>query len=304
MPKKEFLITKEYGINQRLDSFLAVNISELSRSQIQKLIEQQKVKVNKDIKKPSYKLRKGDRVIVEYMDLEPEKIIPKNIPLHCYFYDSHVAVIEKPSGIPVHPGAKQIIHTLVHALLYKLPDLKGVGPEDRPGIVHRLDKDTSGLLVVARTNKAYKELQRQFKKREVEKEYYGLVWGKISKESGQISWAIGRHVKHGERVSVKTKKPREATTLYSVSKRYKDFTLLVIKPVTGRTHQIRVHLAAAGHPIVGDRLYGRRKEDVDCPRMFLHAHRLSFFHPETKEKLEFVSPLPKDLKGYLEKLSE
>jgi len=304
VPKKEFLITQESGINQRLDSFLAVHILELSRSQIQKLIEQQKVKVNDGYKKPSYKLRERDKIVVDYINLEPEKIIPENIPFHYYFFDSHLAVIEKPSGVVVHPGAKQTTHTLVHALLYKFPDLKGVGPENRPGIVHRLDKETSGLLVVARTNKAYKELQRQFKKREVEKEYLALVWGKTSKEQGQISWSIGRHRKHGEKVSVKTKKPKEAITLYSVSKRYKDFTLLVIKPVTGRTHQIRVHLATAGHPIVGDGLYGRRKEDAGCPRMFLHAHRLSFFHPETKEKLGFMSPLPKDLKEYLEQLSK
>jgi len=175
-------------------------------------------------------------------------------------------------------------------------------PEDRPGIVHRLDKETSGLIVVAKSNNAYRELQRQFKSREVGKTYFGLVRGKISRKEGTISWPIGRHRKNGAKMSVKTKNPRLAETHYTVIKEFKDHSLIEIKPTTGRTHQIRVHFSAAGHPLVGDSKYGRPKTKSECSRLFLHACRLAFFHPKTKEKVEFSSPLPQDLHDFLNML--
>lgn len=303
MPKKEFHVTPLSGLNQRLDVFLSGKISELTRSQIQKFIEQKRVKVNEETRKSNYRLKEDDKVDIEYELPEPDKIQPENIPLDFVYLDNHLAVIDKTSGMVVHPGAGNRKHTLVNALLFHFPDIRDIGPEDRCGIVHRLDKDTSGLMVVARNMDAYFKLQEQFKKREVQKVYLGLVWGRMPEKRGEFTWPIGRHVKHGERISVSTKKPRDAVTLYSVQKEYGEFTLLEIKPLTGRTHQIRVHLAASGHSLVGDTRYGHRKTKIRVPRLFLHASCLTFIHPETKETVEFSSPLPKDLQDFLNKLS-
>lgn len=247
-------------------------------------------------------LKEGEKVEIEYALSEPEEIQPENIPLDVIHCDRHILVINKTSGMVVHPGAGNRKHTLVNALLFHFPGIRDVGPEERCGIVHRLDKETSGLMVVARNMNAYTELQEQFKKREVQKVYLGLVWGRMPEKEGKFTWAIGRHVKHGERISVRTKKPRDAVTLYSVQKEYGEFTLLRIKPITGRTHQIRVHLAAAGHSLVGDTRYGYRKTKIRVPRLFLHASYLSFNHPETKETVEFSSLLPKELKSFLDRL--
>lgn len=291
-------------MNQRLDVFLSEKIKELSRSRIQKIVEEQRVRINGVSRKSSYKLREGERVEIDFELPEPEKIEPENIPIEVLYSDVCIAVVDKPSGMVVHPGAGNKRHTLVHTLLYHFPDIKMVGPEERPGIVHRLDKETSGVMVVAKNLKAYKELQRQFKVREVEKFYVGLVWGKMSRHEGKISWAVGRHKKHGEKMSIKTRKPRSAETLYTVQKEYGEFTLLEIKPTTGRTHQIRVHLSASGHPVVGDNRYGGRKSKISCPRLFLHAQRLVFFHPETKERVEFSSRLPQDLRDFLDNIDK
>ncbi len=292
------------GLNQRLDIFLSERIDRLTRSQIQRFIEEKRVKVDGIARKSSYNLKSGEKVEIEYELAVPQEIQPENIPIEILYSDDHLAIIDKPPGLVVHPGAGKRQHTLINTLLYHFPDLKEVGPEERPGIVHRLDKETSGLMVVARRLKAYELLQKQFRKREVEKIYLGLVWGRMPEKEGKISWPIGRHVKHGERISVKTKKPREAKTYYSVQKEYEDFSFLEIKPLTGRTHQIRVHMAASGHPLVGDTRYGRRKSKPGIQRLFLHASRLSFIHPDTQEKVEFSSPLPPELKIFLDKLEE
>ena len=301
MPKKEFLATPLSGMNQRLDVFLSERISELTRSQIQKLIEAKRVRVNGVVSKSNHMLKEGERVEIEYELPEPERIQPEDIPLDMVYSDNTILVVEKPSGMVVHPGAGNRTHTLVNALLFHFPDIEIVGPEERAGIVHRLDKETSGLMVIARNGNAYSQLQRQFKRREVEKLYLGLVWGKMPEKKGEFTWAIGRHVKHGERISVSTKKPKDALTQYSVQKEYEEFTLLEIRPLTGRTHQIRVHLAASGHPLVGDTRYGRRKTKIRVTRLFLHASWLSFMHPETEQRIEFSSPMPKDLKDFLDK---
>lgn len=275
----------------------------MSRSQIKKLIEKKKVRVDGVLRKSSYKLQEKERVEIDYERPDYKENIPENIPLELIYTDEHIVVINKPSGLVVHPGAGYKEHTLVNALLYYFPEIKDIGPDDRPGIVHRLDKETSGVMVVAKTSEAYRRLQCQFKQREVQKFYICLVWGKITAEEGRISWSIGRHPTHGERMSIKSRKPRKAETLYSVQKRYAKFTLLEVKPLTGRTHQIRVHLSASGHPLVGDTRYGRLKStNVECPRLFLHAFKLLFNHPETQQRVEFLSPLPQDLKSFLENL--
>ena len=304
MPRKTFSILPDSGRLLRLDLYLSQKFVHLSRSQIQKMVDKERVKVDGQVKKASYRLKEGESVDVDLDESEPEGLQAEAMPVIFLFQDEHIAVIDKPSGQVVHPGAGHTKHTLVSALLYHIPELEGVGPKERPGIVHRLDKDTSGLMVVAKTCPAYVELQRQFKAREVNKVYLGLVWGCLPQKSGRITWPIGRHAKHGERMSVKTKKPREAETLFEVLKHLDEWTLLEIKPLTGRTHQIRVHLAASGHPLAGDTRYGRRQTKVRIPRLFLHAHRLSFSHPETGEKVEFCSPLAPDLAAFIETISE
>ncbi len=304
MPKRKFLVTASSGADHRLDTFLSQKIMELSRSQLQKAIDQEKVKVNRIIRRSSYRLKEGDRVEVEFEIAEPEKIEGEDLPLEVIYKDKHLLVIDKPSGMVVHPGPGNRRGTLVNALLFHFPQLEGVGPKERPGIVHRLDKETSGVMVVAMTLKAYRELQKQFKARQVKKVYSGLVRGKMPKKEGIIDWALGRHVKHGQRISVKTKKPRSAETHYSVQEEIGDFNLLEIRPVTGRTHQIRVHFAASGHPLVGDTRYGRRKSKPKCARLFLHASALSFLHPESGERVEFTSPLPQDLSKFLKAIEK
>jgi 23S rRNA pseudouridine1911/1915/1917 synthase len=302
--KREFLISPLSGSNQRLDVFLSEKIKELTRSQIQRFIEERRVRVDGKTRKSSYQLKSGEKVEVEYELEMPQEIHAENIPINVLYSDDHLAIIDKPAGMVVHPGAGRRHHTLVNGLLYRFPGIKEIGPEERPGIVHRLDKDTSGVMVVARSQKAYELLQQQFRKREVEKTYLGLVRGRMKAKKGKISWPLGRHVKHGERISVKTKKPRDAETYYSIQKEYEEFSLLEIKPLTGRTHQIRVHLAASGHPLAGDTLYGGRKSKPSFPRLFLHASCLSFIHPETKEKVDFSSALPPELRKILDKLEE
>ncbi|MGB8952479.1 MAG: RluA family pseudouridine synthase [Candidatus Aminicenantales bacterium] len=304
MVKREFFVdAPEKG--QRLDVYLTQKIDELTRSQVKKLIGQDKVIVNGEPSKSSRILREGDRIEFEFQMTERAGINPENIPLKILYQDPHFLVIDKPAGMIVHPGAGAREGTLVNALLFHFPEIRGLGAEERPGIVHRLDKETSGVMVVARTLKAYISLRQQFKKREVRKIYLGLIVGRMPLKEGRISWPIGRHVKHGQKISVKTRKPKEAETYYSVRKEFDGFSLLEITPVTGRTHQIRVHFSTAGHPLAGDRLYGRRPPDlspVKFPRLFLHAHCISFRHPLTDNWLEFCSPLPRELEEILDSL--
>lgn len=300
MPEVKFLIHPQEE-SQRLDLFLSARIEELSRSKIQRLITEGHVFINGHITKPSYKLKAGDKVEMEYETRKTQRIQPENIPLNIIYRDEHILVVDKPSGMVVHPGSGVWKGTLVNALLHHFPDLEGIGPAERPGIVHRLDKETSGVMVVAKSLKAYESLQQQFKDRMVEKIYTGLVFGRTPQKEGVITWSIGRHPKHGERISTKTKKPRTAETHYTVEKELDEFTLLQIKPITGRTHQIRVHLAAAGHPVIGDSRYGRRKIKHKCSRLFLHASYLVFTHPESGKRVEFSAPLPEELAYYLQK---
>lgn len=292
MVERKFHITRSFGAGRRLDVFLSANIKELTRSYAQRLIAGNKVLVNGEVVKPAHKLREGDVVEVELLRAEPTSLLPENIPLDILYRDEHIIVINKPAGLTVHPGAGIPGGTLVNALLFHFPGIEKVGHPLRPGIVHRLDKETSGVMVVARSEKAYTELKRQFKAREVEKIYLALVKGQVQVEEGKIDWAIGRHPRHRQRISIRTKKPREALTFYSVRKVLDEFTLVEAKPVTGRTHQIRVHFAAAGHPVVGDSRYGGQDRLRKFPRLYLHAWRIVFAHPATRILCEFYAPLP------------
>jgi 23S rRNA pseudouridine1911/1915/1917 synthase len=300
VPEKTFHITFSHGSGRRLDVFLSAHLSELSRAQIQKLITDQKVRLNNTWTKPSHILKEGDVILVENREVgRKSSLLPENIPLDIIHSDEHIIVLNKPAGLVVHPGAGVEARTLVNALIHHFPGIERVGHPERPGIVHRLDKETSGVMVIARTDKAYSELKRQFKAREVEKVYLGLVRGHVQVADGRIDWALGRHPRHRQRISIRTKKPKAALTLYSVKKTFPDFTLLEIKPVTGRTHQIRVHFAAAGHPIVGDTRYGGKNKATRHQRLFLHAWHIVFTHPVSKTLLEFYAPLPPEFQDII-----
>ena len=303
MPKQDFLVATGSGAGERLDAYLARRLQEFSRAEFQKFIDTGRVSVNGSSKKSGYKLKDGDRVEVDVIVPEAAETAAEDIPINILYTDPDVIVLDKPSGMIVHPGAGARRGTLVNALLHRFPEIRGIGAGDRPGIVHRLDKETSGLMVVARSHAAYGDLLRQFKAREIGKVYLALVRGRLSSASGRFDWPIGRHVKHGQRMSIKTRKPRPAITDYRVLSVFRDFSLLEIRPLTGRTHQIRVHLTAAGHPLAGDKRYGAgRSPKARFPRLFLHAHRLAFRHPFSGEPLEFLSPLPEDLASVLKSI--
>jgi 23S rRNA pseudouridine1911/1915/1917 synthase len=299
MPKETFHITLSHGYGQRLDVFLSSHLPELSRSQAQKLVAEQGVRLNGTWTKASHKLRAGDIIEVELGETKKSQLAPENIPLDILYQDGHIIVLNKPAGLVVHPGAGVESGTLVNALVYHFPGIENVGHPERPGIVHRLDKETSGVMVVARSELAYTELKRQFKAREVEKVYLALVWGHLQVEEGKIDWALGRHPRHRQRISIRSRKLRAALTYYSVKKILEEFTLLEVKPVTGRTHQIRVHFAAAGHPIVGDTRYGGKDKARRYTRLYLHAWHLVFAHPVTKNLLEFYAPVPPEFQDII-----
>lgn len=288
----------------RLDLFLKEKIKELSRAQIQKAIKEGKVLVNGKPTKASHKLKKGDLVEISYReitletDLEPEKI-----NFEIIYEDDQILVINKPWGLVVHPGAGVRCGTLVNGLLNRYPEISGVGSPSRPGIVHRLDKETSGLLAVARTSASYQSLRQQFEDRTVKKTYLALALGRFREKKGTIDLPLGRDIHHREKISVKSRKPRVAITHFEVLEEFKETTFLVLKPVTGRTHQLRVHLSATGHPLTGDSRYGGsgQKQQKKYSRLFLHAWKLSFEHPTTGQRLEFECPLPSELEAVLEK---
>ncbi len=273
--EKRFIVPEDEA-GQRLDIYLTRRIGSLSRSQVKKLIKLGQVQVKGEIIKAGYRLKGGEIIEVKIeLPCSEFSLEPENIPLNIIYADEDIIVINKPAGLIVHPGAGCRKGTLVNALLFHFPEIATVGSRERPGIVHRLDGETSGVMVVARSALAYKFLQRQFKNREVDKTYIGLVWGKFSQKGGKIEWGIGRHPQDRQRFSIRSRHPKEAITIFSVVYEGKDFSVLEIKPVTGRTHQIRVHLAAAGHPIIGDRRYGRKEKTGS--RLFLHAQRLAFY---------------------------
>jgi len=293
-------VSETEGAGRRIDAFLAESLRDVSRARVQRMITGGDVLVDGGPVKASHRLVEGEKVTIRLIREMKEKPGPEDMPLEILHEDRDIILVDKPSGLVVHPGAGRRTQTLVNALLYRFPDLAGQEPEDRPGIVHRLDKETSGVMVVARSPRALIDLQQQLKNREVDKQYLGLVWGKINHAEGRLSWPIGRHARHRDRISIKTNKPREAETRYRLLQAYQEFAYLEIHPLTGRTHQIRVHMAAAGHPLVGDSRYGRRGGKGPSPRLFLHAGTLKFRHPGSGERVEFSSPLPPDLQAVLD----
>jgi len=294
----------------RLDSYLS-SLSTLSRSQVQRLIREGWVQVDGSPGKKDRKVKPGEVVTVTLLPSEPPPLQPEALPLKILFEDDSIIVLDKESGVVVHPAPGHPSGTLVHALLHHCPNMGAMEGVFRPGIVHRLDKDTSGLLVVAKEEGALMALSRQFKSRKVKKQYLALVWGEVCKDQGEIEVPIGRDMKDRKKMGVRTGKARAAMTRYFVRERFPGFTLLEVAPETGRTHQIRVHMAYIGHPILGDPVYGGRRssarpkgwdENIVANRQMLHAWRLGFAHPRTGEYQVFEAPLPSDFQQILNTL--
>ena len=306
---------------KRLDQFLAMQIEDISRARVQELIASEKVLVNGTLAKASVKLRGGEQIIVLGPATRPAlRAIAENIPLDIVYEDDDFAVVNKPSGMMVHAGAgatedQRNRGTLVNALLHHFATLSSIGGDMRPGIVHRLDKETSGLIVVAKTDASHRKLAAQFARRQVKKTYLALVHGWPKKDSGTIAANITRDRVRRTRMTTREPGGREAVSHFRVLRRlespYGKFTLLEVKIDTGRTHQIRVHLSSLGHPVVGDTLYGAPREirvgragAISLSRNFLHAAELSFSHPRTSQKLALQAPLPPALQGFLEMLKK
>ena len=291
---------------ERLDKALGDALPQLSRVQWQRLLKEERVWVNGRLAtKPSQRLIGGEQVVATLPEPVETDIIPDDIPLDIRYEDDDILVVNKPAGMVVHLGTGHLRGTLVNAVLAHCPEVLGVGGEVRPGIVHRLDKETSGLIVVAKHDAALRHLQDQFKAREVKKVYLALVEGQIRPPQALIDAPIGRDVGHRKRMQVVTAPSREsrpAQTEYYTRTVYDQYTLVECRPLTGRTHQIRVHLAYLGFPIVGDRIYGRRKQRLAIKRHFLHAAQLGFKRPLDNQPLTLTAELPPELQAILDQL--
>jgi len=281
----------------RLDKYVCDKLSELSRARIQRLIAEGHVTVNDQVVKAGLKLNAGDRLKVVLPPPPPSPLTPEAIPLNIIYEDEDLLVVDKPAGLTVHPAPGHPAHTLVNAILSRFPHLAALSDSLRPGIVHRLDRDTSGVMVVAKNSLAQAELMEQFKAHSVAKAYLVLVKGKLTPENGVIEAPMGRDPRNRKRMAV-VAGGREARTEYQVIKYIGDYTLLEVKPETGRTHQIRVHLSAIGFPVVGDKMYGVKSPFL--PRQFIHASRLGFSLPSSGKYMEFKSELATDLAQALE----
>jgi len=304
--KQVVVRTPESG--QRLDIFLAKETG-ITRSQIQKLIEKRDILVNNQYVSQHYKVKVNDIITVKIPPKEAEELIPEPIPIEIFYKDNHVVIVNKPSGMAVYPSAGHRHGTLMNALSYYCRTFASVGSPLRPGIVHRLDKDTSGVMVVALNNEAYYNLLEQFRQKTIKRRYIALVYGNIIRDQGEISLKIGRSISDRKKMSTRVKRGKEAITRWKVLERFANATLIEATLRTGRTHQIRVHLSSIGHPVLGDRTYGKKieievkgKKRISFPRQMLHAELLGFNHPATGEYLKLTSPLPDDMTGKIKEL--
>ncbi len=296
---KERLIVDEGAAGERLDRFLAGRELAVSRSHIQKLIESGCVLVNGRTAKANAKLREGDAVETELPEAREMEILPEAIPLDILYEDSDVIVINKARGMVVHPAAGAADGTLVNALLHHCEDLSGINGVIRPGIVHRLDKDTSGVMMAAKNDRAHVDLAEQIREKTAQRIYRAIVCGTIAEDRGEIRAPIGRHPTERKKMAV-VPGGKEATTLFRVVERFPAHTLVECRLKTGRTHQIRVHMAYIGHPLLGDPKYGRKTSDI--AGQALHSCELSFTHPRTKERMTFAAEMPEDMKAILHAL--
>ncbi len=290
--------------DSRLDHFLVQRVPEHSRNRLQQLIRQGRVTVDGEVvTKSGFRLEGGERVEIAIPAPEPTDLKPEQITLDVVFEDGDLLIVNKPAGMVVHPSPGHESGTLVNAALAHAPDIRGVGGELRPGVVHRLDKDTSGLVILAKHDRALRLVQRQFKDRKVEKVYLALVDGQPPTPRGRVDAAVGRNRHHRKRMGVvPERKGRKAQTSYRTLESFANHTLLELKPETGRTHQIRVHMSFLGCPVVGDRVYGRRKPTLAIRRQFLHALQLKLCLPDGDDQRTFEAPLPEELELILEGL--
>lgn len=299
---KEYFIAEQCDFGIRLDTYISDYFDDMSRSAVQKLLEKGCIKVNgKDVSK-SYKIVGGEEIEVDIPEpCEPE-ITAENIPLDIVYEDEYMLVVNKPKGMTVHPAPGNYTGTLVNALLYHCGDsLSGINGVKRPGIVHRIDKDTTGLLLVAKCDMAHNCLAQQIKEHSLVREYEGIVFGKIKQESGTVDAPIGRHPKDRKKMAVTMQNSRNAVTHYFVVANYEGFTHMRFRLETGRTHQIRVHMQSLGHPIAGDAVYGVNDKS-GLTTQCLHAKKVGFIHPKTEEYMEFEAPLPPEFQDFLTKL--
>lgn len=294
--KKITLRVEDRDQQKRLDRFLAENLAkDFSRSYLQKLIQEGHVLINGERTKSHTKIKGDDKIEIIIPPLKEIETLAEKIPLDIVFEDEHLLVVNKPAGMVVHPALGNPTGTLVNALLGYCKNLSGIGGRLRPGIVHRLDKETSGLLVVAKDDNAHRDLSNQFSRRSTKRKYVAFVKGVVEFDNGTIDLPIGRHRRHRQKMAVGFTQSKEAVTHYRVVRRFKDYTRLELKLQTGRTHQIRTHMEYLGHPLLGDKKYGRTShKKID--RHALHAATLGFLHPVTKEFLEFKAELPADMK--------
>ena len=310
-------VVKARMTGKRIDAYLASRYPDFSRSVIQKVIDARAVLINGAPTKASYKVREGDAIRVWLPDLGDGSHVPEDIPLEILYEDASFTVVNKPPGLVTHPAKGNWTGTMVNALQFHFDALSSVGGEHRPGIVHRLDRDTSGLLIVAKEDKAHKDLARQFENRTIQKEYLALVFGEPSRDSDFIERPIGTHPAHREKMAIRNVEDggREAATFYEVLERFDGFALVRCRPKTGRTHQIRVHLTHIGHPILADKMYAGRGATftlgeiaglehpeagrILLDRQALHAHALNFNHPVTGAPISFAAPLPADMAATL-----
>jgi len=305
---------------RRLDAFIAERWPELSRAQAKRLVEGGRVLVGGASRKPSFALSAGDLVTVDLPEPEPSTLVPEPIPLDIVYEDGYLLIVNKPAGMTVHPAAGARKGTLVHALLHHCRDLSGIGGVLRPGIVHRLDKDTSGLMVVAKSDAVHRALAEQIRSRTLSRVYRALVWGYPGAESGVVEAAVGRHPTVRKKMAVVESGGKSAVTRYKVLERFTFLTLLEVSLETGRTHQVRTHMAHIGCPVFGDPVYGGRRKALNSlrgrllregaellrriDRQALHAWRLSLTHPVRRRRMEFTSPPPEDFLSVLEGLRE
>lgn len=308
----EFVITSGEQ-PKRLDVFLVNRERDMSRSGLQRLIELGRIRINDEVVKPSQKIKPGDRITMDVPKPEPLEIKGEAIPLDILFEDEQLLVLNKPAGIVVHPAPGNWTGTLVNALLHHFHTSGGtvstIGGKERPGLVHRLDKETSGVMVIAKTDQAHRHLAAQFRCHTITRVYEALVWGIPKKGHGIIELAIGRDSKERKKFSSRTSSPRESVTEYRVERRFaKVASHVALYPRTGRTHQLRVHLHSLGHPILGDPTYGGRKvcrlEDIEIPRVMLHAMTLGFQHPTTGARHEYIRQSPSDMDQVVTQLEE
>lgn len=307
--RQRFVVTGD-DAGVRLDRYLTARLPELSRTRIQELIDEGRVLVNGNSARRSHRVAPGEAIETEVLPRPPLAVAPEEIPVEILYEDEDVVVVNKPAGMVVHAGAGTAQGTLVNALLHRLGGLSTAGGALRPGIVHRLDRGTSGALVVARNDATHRQLAEQFRTRRVEKTYLALVHGTLARDAGTVSLPIARDLRRRTRMTARRREGREARTDWVALARLDGFTLVEVALRTGRTHQIRAHFSALGHPVVGDTLYGAPRQAragrLTLPplgRSFLHAARIGFLHPRSAKSVEVRAPLPKELREYLERLA-